>query len=80
MPRVYAPRRPHVGYREDTATLVALDRLAAAHGVDRSDILRAATNAYLDAHQSCGGCQAWSHEYVRRSCVELIAEPHVDAP
>ena len=59
MPRTYAPRRPHVGYREDAATLAALDRLAAAHNVDRSDILRAATSAYLSAHQSCGGCQAW---------------------
>jgi len=51
MPRVYAARRPHIGYREDTATLTALDQLAAARGVDRSDILRAATAAYLTAQQ-----------------------------
>ena len=60
MPRIYAPRRAHVCYREDTATLAALDRLAAAHGADRSDILRAATSAYLGAHQSSGDCQAES--------------------
>ena len=51
MPRVYAARRPHIGYREDTATLTALDQLAVARGVDRSDILRAATSAYLTAQQ-----------------------------
>ena len=71
MPRVYAARRPHIGYREDTATLTALDQLAAARGVDRSDILRAATSAYLTAQRP---------EHARPSSVDLVAEPHVDAP
>ena len=71
MPRVYAPRRPHIGYREDTATLTALDQLAAARGVDRSDILRAATSAYLVAQRP---------ESVRTLSADLVAEPHVDAP
>jgi len=72
VPRVYAARRPHIGYREDTATLTALDQLAAARGVDRSDILRAATSAYLTAQQR--------PEHARPSSVDLVAEPHVDAP
>lgn len=74
MPRVYAARRPHIGYREDTATLTALDQLAAARGVDRSDILRAATSAYLVSQQ--GADTDWSI----RSRTDLVAEPHVDAP
>ena len=49
MPRVYAPRRTHIGYREDAAIVAELDRLAAELGVERSDVLRAATRAYVTA-------------------------------
>ena len=49
MPRTYPPRRLHIGYREDAAIVAELDRLAAELGVERSDVLRAATRAYVTA-------------------------------
>ncbi len=40
MPRVYPPRRPHVGFRIDQDVLDAIDKLAAAKGVERSEVMR----------------------------------------
>ena len=54
MPRVYAPRRPHIGYREDADVLTLIDALAAAEGVERSDVLRAATRVYTQNKQRPG--------------------------